>query len=553
MKKTRTWGFSLLIGEQPVQQLFSQLFQRLMVLLILASVGLLLFSGANDYWRTFYSALAFGSLGVIVLILLRFGFITGGVSLFLVGFTILDLHSVITGHGLRDTALFLFPLMLVYSSLLLGQNIFRLYSVVLIGTLAGVGFLQVLGYFDNIGLVKHKIDPDDVIIIVAILGMTAYSLDRLVSRLTQTLIRVRDTEQDYREIFNSTNESILVQDPESGEIIDVNQPTIDMFGFSQKEMEKLAFSDILLPEYGFDMDRAAEKLKKARTEGPQLFEWLLRRKNGTLFWSEVTLRMSTIGGEERILAVIRDIQEQKEKEQAQHRAEKLKALGQMAGGIAHEFNNQLNLIIGYGDLLRRKKVSEEERTTYINEMFEAGKRSQELVQRILTFSRDQPDKMDRVDLSHLTEDVVKMLKTFLPAGVRLRADIHPGLFVLGNKTQLHEVILNLSNNAVDAINGQGEIEIELRKVELSSPKKGNLGKVAPGEYHCLMVRDTGAGMAMSQLDKIFDPFYTTKDPDKGTGLGLSVVHGILKSHKASILVDSTPGQGTCFTVYFPVA
>lgn len=553
MKKTRTWGFSLLIGEQPVQQLFSQLFQRLMVLLIVASAGLLLFSGINEYWRTFFSAVAFGGLGAIVLVLLRLGFVTGGVSLFLAGFTILDLLSVITGHGLRDTALFLFPLMLVYSSVLLGQKVFRLYSFVLIGSLAVIGFLQVFGNFDDIGLVKHKIDPDDVIIVVAILGMTAYSLDRLVSRLTQTLIQVRDSEQDYREIFNSTNESILVQDPESGEIIDVNQPTLDMFGFGQKEMEKLAFSDILLPEYGFGMERAADFLKKARTEGPQLFEWLLRRKDGKLFWSEVTLRVSTIGGEQRILAVIRDIQEQKEKEQAHHRAEKLKALGQMAGGIAHEFNNQLNLIIGYGDLLLRKKFSEEERITYINEVFEAGKRSQELVQRILTFSRDQPDHPDRVDLSNLTEDVVQMLKTFLPSGVRLKADINPGLFVQGNKTQLHEVILNLSNNAIDAINGDGEIEIALRRTELHSPKKGTMGRVAPGEYHCLMVRDTGAGIKMSQLDKIFDPFYTTKAPDKGTGLGLSVVHGIAKSHQASILVDSTEGQGTCFSVYLPVA
>ena len=232
-------------------------------------------------------------------------------------------------------------------------------------------------------------------------------------------------------------------------------------------------------------------------------------------------------------------------------AQKLEAIGTLAGGIAHDFNNILAAILGYGEMAQKDAPEGSAQRRHIDAAISAGMRAKSLVERILAFSRSGMGERVPVHVRSVVEEALDQLRASLPHGITLKSELDVGdAAVLGDPTQVHQVVMNLCANAVQAMRSRGTLTVTLERLELQSPRCAT--SVLPdGAYVRLGVRDTGIGIAPQVLERIFDPFFTTKEVGVGTGLGLSLVHGIVTDLGGGIDVESRPGEGATFTVYLP--
>lgn len=238
-------------------------------------------------------------------------------------------------------------------------------------------------------------------------------------------------------------------------------------------------------------------------------------------------------------------------EKALLQGQKLQAIGTLAGGIAHDFNNILYAIIGYVEMTREDVSEDSLMHKNLGKVLEGCKRGQDLVARILMFSRRQQQDFRPVGIKETIEGVLGLLRPTIPASVTIQFQATSGGLILGNQTQLHQVIVNLINNAVDAMEGEGQVTIHLEEIAPTDKILRQFIKLTEGTYCKITVSDTGHGMDPHTMERIFEPFYTTKEVGKGTGLGLSTVHSIIKEHKGEILVESQLGHGTVFTLLLP--
>ncbi|MGK5092968.1 ATP-binding protein [Deltaproteobacteria bacterium TL4] len=234
-------------------------------------------------------------------------------------------------------------------------------------------------------------------------------------------------------------------------------------------------------------------------------------------------------------------------------AQKMEAIGTLSGGIAHEFNNILQIILGNADLLYAD-LFESSYRQYIDPIIRSGERGTNMIRQLLTFSRPNLQiDLERLDLVPLLKEFIKMIRVTLPKTVEIHQELEEGVGdVLANGTQIYQIIMNLFNNAIQAMpDGKGSITVTLKTVELGHHEE-YLSELGKGRYIKISVRDTGNGILPQHKERIFEPFFSTKEVGKGTGLGLSVVHGIVKYHKGAIRVESEVGKGTCFEIFFPV-
>ena len=233
---------------------------------------------------------------------------------------------------------------------------------------------------------------------------------------------------------------------------------------------------------------------------------------------------------------------------------KMEAIGTLAGGIAHDFNNILSAVIGFSELALDEAVDNPSQSENLQEVIRAGERAKALVRQILAFSRQDERKLQPLVLGDIVEQTMRLMRVTIPTTVAIRTRIESGAAVLGDATQIHQIVMNLCTNAWHAMEEDGGLlEVGLGGHVGQLPKLSGQQALAAGDYLHLWVRDTGAGIAPETVPRIFDPFFTTKAAGEGTGMGLSVVHGIVRSHGGGITVESAPGAGTTFHVYLPVA
>jgi two-component system cell cycle sensor histidine kinase/response regulator CckA len=287
-------------------------------------------------------------------------------------------------------------------------------------------------------------------------------------------------------------------------------------------------------------------------------EVLHARRTGDDVYLEVTLRRFVDGGRVGALAVLNDATRLKTLEAQFVQSQKMQAIGQLAGGIAHDFNNLLTAIAGHCDLLLLRHDSEDPEYADLEQIRQNANRAAALVGQLLAFSRKQTLKPEQLDLQDVLGDLTHLLNRLVVERVGL-ALVHRGPQadrVLGairaDKRQLEQVLINLVVNARDAMPNGGSIRIETEPVTLAEPLMRDRAKVPAGDYSVIRVVDTGIGIPQDQLQQIFEPFFTTKRVGEGTGLGLSTAYGIVKQSGGFIFVDSEPGEGTVFTLYFPV-
>ena len=373
---------------------------------------------------------------------------------------------------------------------------------------------------------------------------------------------LRQSEQRYREIFDATSDAIFIDNAGTGQMLDVNEAMLKMYGYASKE-EVLAgnIGDLSASTASFDEAAAQERLKAAVSGSPQQFEWLAKRRDGTVFPVEVSLRRSSIGGQDRVIAVVRDISERKQAEAEREKmqvqlfqAQKMESVGILAGGVAHDFNNLLQTMGGNIELLLTGKADDHPDVGRLRAALKSIERAAQLVKQLLLFSRKEGASRVPVGLNREVEGVADMLRRTIPKMVAVETRLDPELWpLLADPVQIEQVLLNLANNAVDAMPDGGTFLIETRNVVLDDVFVRMHPGSEPGPHVLLAVTDTGQGMDKKTLIHVFDPFFTTKTVGKGTGLGLASVYGIVKNHGGSIQCYSEPGQGTVFKIYLPAA
>jgi PAS domain S-box-containing protein len=233
-------------------------------------------------------------------------------------------------------------------------------------------------------------------------------------------------------------------------------------------------------------------------------------------------------------------------------AQKMESIGTLAGGIAHDFNNILSAIIGYSELAMEDVSDPQKAKREIKEVLKAADRAKELAKHILTFSRKADVEYSPLSLRTVVKDTIKMLRSVIPTTIDIQQDLTDSGLIMSNPTQINQILMNLSTNASHAMDKTGGVlKISLKKVNINKDSEAHELNLHPGNYLILSVSDTGHGIPSEILERIFEPYFTTKDMGRGTGLGLSVVHGIVISHGGNIICKSTPGKGTSFEIYLP--
>ena len=368
----------------------------------------------------------------------------------------------------------------------------------------------------------------------------------------------RSSETKFRELFEQSPIGLALCTME-GQLISVNPAYAKIIGYRIEEALKLSYWQITPEEYGgVEREKLAELQRKGRYE-PYEKEYI--HKNGHL----VSVRLNGMNvlrnGENLIWSSVEDITalkkaeiEKKELIEQLRQSHKMEAIGTLAGGIAHDFNNILAAILGYADMALDDTPDNSPAKYDIEQVLKAGHRAKDLVKHILSFSRKEHMERAPIQIHLIVMETFKLLRATIPATIEIKHDIDTRCgYILADPTQIHQVLMNLCTNAAQSMDENGGVlEVGLNKVHSNTFKLCHIPNLPPGEYIQLSVRDNGVGIDQQHLNRIFDPYFTTKDTGKGSGMGLAVVMGIIRSHDGVITVDSNSGEGTTFNVYFPM-
>lgn len=252
-------------------------------------------------------------------------------------------------------------------------------------------------------------------------------------------------------------------------------------------------------------------------------------------------------------SLVENLEKERELERQLRQSQRVEALGTLTGGVAHDFNNILAAMIGFTELARDHLSDDGRAHHYLDRVLQAGIRARDLVRQMLTFSRKTEEEKKPLELSSVVKETIRLLRASIPTTISIRTRIESdSSMILGNPVQIQQVLMNLATNAAYAMREKGGA-LDISLSDFAAPSDGSPHGMTPGSYIELAVSDTGSGIPPDIVDKVFDPFFTTKRPGEGTGLGLSVVMGIVKQSRGYITVESEPGRGTSFNVYFPKA
>jgi PAS domain S-box-containing protein len=467
---------------------------------------------------------------------------------------------------------------------------------------------MVLGYFHYVGVFNTPIQDKptiyawlvNILFIIAVASIVLIiqskfnsTYDKLLSDLELKNLIISEKERNYREIFNSSTDAIFIHDL-NGRILDVNESMLKMYGYEGEEMQNLSISELSSQNEGYDTSEAMNHFLKALEGESQVFDWLAKKKNGDLFWVEVALKKTMIGENERVLAIVRDINCKKENsiqlslyqnhlkelvfqktheiqqtniellainddlvhqkeelittlnelqrtQQQLVQSEKMASLGILAAGVAHEINNPLNFIQGglYGieDLIDNKyKEQKSEFIPLLKSIEEGVNRASKIVTSLNHYNRASNDKKIVCNIHSIIENCLLILNNKIKYKAEIQKEFtHSPIEFIGNEGQLHQLILNILTNSVQAIAEKGLILIRT-SIE--------------NETLRIEIKDNGCGISEENLPKIYDPFFTTKEVGQGTGLGLSISAKIIQDHKGTIEYQSRENVGTHVIISF---
>ncbi len=361
---------------------------------------------------------------------------------------------------------------------------------------------------------------------------------------------LRGSEERFVKAFESSPLPIIITTRPDSRYLDVNDAALELSGYSREEVIGRTVDELNLWAEPEDQNKFIQILKESgAVKGLQT---TLRTRQGEIRQVELFADLIELGGSSCVLAIARDITESLKMEAQFRQAQKMEAVGRLAGGVAHDFNNMLAVIVGYIQLLQDRLDPADAGQRHIEQIRKACERAAGLNRQLLAFSRKQVVQPRILNLNAVVNNLSKMLLRMIGEDITL--SMVPGAplgSVKADLGQIEQVLMNLAINARDAMPHGGKIVIETANVELEEDHAQHQPTVIPGSYVMLSVRDTGTGMDDPTMARIFEPFFTTKGPGKGTGLGLSMVYGIVKQSNGYIWVTSQPGEGASFKLYFP--
>lgn len=398
--------------------------------------------------------------------------------------------------------------------------------------------------------VQHYEDPDaydqrDVQFLSSVGGQIAMAIER---KRSEEMLRV--SEERFSKAFNFTPLSMSLVSISDLRIIDVNNSFLSLGGYDRSQVIGRNAMDLQL--WG-DRETTANFIDKLKTQHSiKGLETQVALENGSVRVCLTSAETINLHGEQCVLSVTTDITEHRALEEQLRQSQRMEAIGQLAGGVAHDFNNVLTAITGYSELSLRRLGINHPVSKNIEQIQKAGSRAAGLTRQLLAFSRRQLLQAKIFDLNVLVSEMNQMLERLIGEDIQLNTVLKPGSAkVKADPGQIEQILLNLIVNARDAMEKGGDLTIETDVVELDEHYADKRVSIVPGQYVLLAVSDTGVGMDQATQQRIFEPFFTTKEVGKGTGLGLSTVYGIVKQSNGYIWVYSETGKGTTFKVYLP--
>jgi len=371
----------------------------------------------------------------------------------------------------------------------------------------------------------------------------------------------RLSEQNYRTIFEAAEDCLFIHDAATGAILDVNPKACEVYGYSRDELRRMDIGQLSSGVAPYTLEHAARLIEQAKVQGTVRMEWHRRNKDGSLHWDEVYIKPVRIGGAERILAVTREITERLRAEEERLRlegqlrqAQKMEAIGQLTGGIAHDFNNILTSAMGYLSMARERaeQYADAKLDKYLDRVEAASQRAKELIAQMLTFSRGKRGEPRSLTLAPPLEEAVRLLQSTLPSSIEIRTDFaRPVPCVLLDPLHIEQILMNLCINARDAMQGKGTLTIALRAAKLDGLVCASCHQPVKGAFVELAVADTGPGITAEVKERMFEPFFSTKEVGKGSGMGLAMVHGIVHEYGGHVGLECPDDGGLMIRVWLP--
>jgi len=372
---------------------------------------------------------------------------------------------------------------------------------------------------------------------------------------------LQKSEERYRSIVENAIEGIFQTTPD-GRYVSANPALARMYGYDSPRELIDSIANIETDQYVNPLDRITMKMLYEKYGYVEKYETQLYRKDKSRIWVSMNARVvqDADGAVLFYEGTAEDITSRKKAEEEKRslqsqllQAQKMEAIGTLAGGVAHDFNNILTALIGYGNLLQMNIEKDNPLRVYVDQIIASSEKAANLIQSLLAFSRKQVIELRPYKVRTIITGIEKLLKRLLTEDIELKVTLSDKKStIMADITQMDQVLMNLATNARDAMPGGGRLIIEATEVELDEAFIAAHGYGQPGTHALISVSDTGTGMDEATQERIFNPFFTTKEVGKGTGLGLSTVYGIIKQHNGYIEVESEPGRGTTFRIYFPV-
>jgi two-component system, cell cycle sensor histidine kinase and response regulator CckA len=363
-------------------------------------------------------------------------------------------------------------------------------------------------------------------------------------------IALRQSEERFQELFENAHDMIFTLDTE-GNFTSINNSAVQIMGWSKEEAKKLNLKQIVAPEH---LNVCRQMMSRIVNEEPMpQFEISVFRKDGEKVILEASARLIRSGGQkESVQGIARDVTERRYLENVVRQSQKLDAIGRLSGGLAHDFNNLLCVICGNSELLSQTLEPEHPANKKVAQIKKAADSASALVRQLLAFSRKQIIHPQVLDLNAIVMETERLLGRLVGKDIEFCTVLEPQLGrVRLDPVQVEQVIINLVHNARDAMPQGGKLTLETSNADLSEGRRTGQSVIPAGKFVVLEVKDNGVGMDEETQNRLFEPFYTTKERGKGTGLGLATVYGIVRQSGGSISVHSESGQGTSVKIYFP--
>jgi PAS domain S-box-containing protein len=395
---------------------------------------------------------------------------------------------------------------------------------------------------------NHRL-RDEVSDLKMLLEATAGHSDILEADLLQRVDdTIKESEKKFRSITETLPVAVLITNKSGDEIFYANEAAGSLFGLSIEELKTRKTTEFYNSSDHATIVELVDGngyLKNKELKG--------FNAQGNSWWVELSVKPIEFDGTTALLSIYHDVTNRRMLEMQLRQTQKMEAIGTLAGGIAHDFNNILLAIFGYSELALTQLEKGSPLRRHLQNILIASERAKNLVYQILAFSRQGEQELRPIQVKTTVREALKLLRASLPSTIDINNKIQSNSVVMGDPTQIHQVLMNLCTNAGYAMQKSGgELSIELSEVTLDAEFAAIHQDVAPGLYVKLTVSDTGEGIPSEILPRIFEPFFTTKDKSKGSGWGLSVVHGIVKKHGGTVIVESELGKGSTFIVYLPV-